>query len=434
MSGASGVPTGPAAQRSGTVGAAVAGAMDPERAQPAQGNIDAGRDRNAFDDGMVRLRTGNEVDTASAHEGRGGSVSEAASPRPTGDWPALLTTARKVVAIARALSPKTQTDYRAKSALLIDAMDKLEGDATQHMTQTLLPYAAKSNSFFAMRAALAWRVRKVIERHLEAHDTMQQPEQAANRQRVLDKIKQALRLLDIVEGIRRQALLESAGKASKRVQSKRGDLKHFDRDWRERVIEASCGGAYEEVVWVLAATGCRPAELRRGVILNPKGDHVQVRIAGAKVTDSSGQPWRELKVSWRWMPQEMIERLKGRVDYVVSIQDGTLRSVVARIGRKLWPKGKRLCPYHFRHEAAADMRESGWSADEIGGALGQRVSETASHYGPRRRPGQGGHPIEPQIRRGGVTTSVPVRPLANVFDPAQVKKGKRNRTNKKGPV
>lgn len=431
MSGASGVPTGPAAQRSGTVGAAVAGAMDPERAQPAQGDIDAGRDRNAFDDATDRLRTGSEVDIASAHDGCGGSVSEAASLGPIGDWPALLSTARKVVATARALSTKTQTDYRAKSALLVAAMEKLDGDATQRMTQALHPYAVKSNSFFAMRAALAWRMRKVIERHLEAHDAMRQPEQAADRQRALDRIKKALRLLDVVDSIKRQALLESAGQDSKRVQSKRSDLNKFVRDWREQVVEASRGGAYEEVIWVLAASGCRPAELRRGVILNLEWDHVQVRIAGAKVTGSSGQPWRELQVSWRWMPDEMLERLKGRVDYVVKIRDGALRSVVARIGRKLWPKGKRLCPYHFRHEAAAEMRKSGWSADEIAGALGQRVSETASRYGPRRRPGQGGRAIEPQIRRGGVTTAVPVRPLANVFDPARVRKGKPARTNKK---
>jgi len=141
-----------------------------------------------------------------------------------------------------------------------------------------------------------------------------------------------------------------------------------------------------------------------------------------------------MEVSWRWMPEEIRERLEGQIDYVVRMQPGTLRYAVKSVGRKLWPERTGLCPYHFRHEAAADMRESGWSADEIGGALGQRVSETASRYGPRRRPGQRGRAIEPQIRRGSVKTAVPVRSLVNAFDPALIRKGKRNRAGKKSPI
>ncbi|MBN8490199.1 MAG: hypothetical protein J0M00_02045 [Burkholderiales bacterium] len=429
MSGASGVPTGPAAQRPGPDGAAVADAMDRKRAQPAQGENDAGRDRYAFDDAAERCRNENEVDTASTAERHGDRGSEASSQGPIGGGSALLGRVQKVLAGTGVLQAETQNDYRAKAALLLAAMGKLDGDATQRLTQALLPYVAKSNSFFAMRAALTWQLRETLQRLLATHDCTQ-PEQAANRQVLLDKIQGTIDFHDIVTATKRRTLLESAGGEPQRVQSKRKDLKRFGRDWREKVLEASRGGAFEEVIWVLAATGCRPAELKRGVILNLEWDHVQVRISGAKVTGSSGQPWREMVVSWRWLPQGLLERLEGRVDYVVKIQDGALRSAVARFGRKLWPKGKRLCPYHFRHEAAADMRESGWRADEIGGALGQRVSETASRYGPRRRPGQGGRTIEPQIRRGGVTTAVPVRPLAIGFDPAHVRKGKPDRRSK----
>jgi integrase len=426
VSAASGVPTEPAAQRSGTVGATVAGATADERAQPACGDIDSVRDRNAFDDGRARSRSGNGSDTANVVRARGGGVPEALAPNSSADCSALVK-ARKSIAEAGSPQPKTQANYLAKSKLLIAAMDKFDGDAAQRFTQALSPYAPKANSFFAMRAALAWRTREEIRRLLGRHDNMLRPEEVTDRQRVLEQIKESLRILDVILGIQRAALLKSTGQASKRVRSKRSDLGRFDPDWREQVLKAGRDGAYEEVIWVLVATGCRPAELRRGVVLNLEWDHVHVRIAGSKVTGSSGQLWRELKVNWDWMPEGMFERLHGRVDYVVKIRDDALRGVVARIGRKLWPKRKRLCPYHCRHEAAADMRESGWSADEIAAALGHRVSETASRYGPRRRPGQGGRSTKPQIRRGGVATAVPVRPLAKAFDSVQVLHGRRNR-------
>jgi integrase len=107
-----------------------------------------------------------------------------------------------------------------------------------------------------------------------------------------------------------------------------------------------------------------------------------------------------------------------------------LRKAVAAVGRRLWPKGKRVCPYHFRHQLAEDMRESGRTADEIAAALGQRVGETASHYGRRSRKGQGGVAREPDVIRGAVRTAKPVRSAAP-FDPASVtkKSGRKPRAN-----
>jgi hypothetical protein len=89
-----------------------------------------------------------------------------------------------------------------------------------------------------------------------------------------------------------------------------------------------------------------------------------------------------------------------------------LRSAVRAIGRALWPKGPTLTPYHFRHAFAEDLREAGWTADEIGAALGHRVGETSAAYGRRRRPGQGRGGVKPvSVVRGGVRTAVAVRPL-----------------------
>ncbi len=175
---------------------------------------------------------------------------------------------------------------------------KLKGNAQRRMTEVLRRYAPVANSFFAMRAAAAWRIREEIRGLLREREILRLPEQAEDRDGVLDRIKTALSKLNMVQNMQREELLESGGGKSKRAQSKRLDLHRLPKNWREQIIGCSNGMAYEEIFCVLAATGCRPEELSHGVTLNRVHDHVHVRIMGAKVGDSSVQIWREFKVSW----------------------------------------------------------------------------------------------------------------------------------------
>jgi hypothetical protein len=170
----------------------------------------------------------------------------------------------------------------------------------------------------------------------------------------------------------------------------------------------------------------------RGVELRPEFNHITVRINGAKVGESSGQLWRELDVAWRSVPHRLRDRLAEVETFVVGICSKTaLRNAVADFGQLLWPKGPRVCPYHHRHQVAEDLRAAGWTADEIGAALGHRVGETSSKYGRRIRVRQGGVARVPTVVRGGVRTAVPVRPTA-VFDPAPLRVPQRrgSRPNK----
>jgi len=406
MSGASGVPTTPGAKLPGGVGAAVASAMNMKRAAPAGCDDDQSRDRELHDDENQRLR-----DTALR------------------DAEFALVKAARAVLVGKKPKPTTQANYTAKCAILVAEMMKLKGNAQRRLTEVLRQYAPKANSFFAMRAAAAWRHREEIRRLLREREALLLAEQAVARSRVLDRIKTALSKLHMVRNMKRAELLASGGGKSKRAQSKRLDLHRLPEIWREQIIDCSNGRAYEEIFWVLAATGCRPEELLHGVTLNLGHDHVHVRIAGAKVSNSSGQIWRKFKVSLDWLPVAMYERLEGRIDYVVRIAStGALRSALARAARRV--SLPRLCPYHFRHAAAEDMRESGWTADEIGGALGHCVGETSSYYGRRRRPGKGGATAKSQITKGSVVTAIPVRPLP-AFDPAKIPKKRPGGPNRR---
>lgn len=68
-------------------------------------------------------------------------------------------------------------------------------------------------------------------------------------------------------------------------------------------------------------------------------------------------------------------------------------------------------PYSFRHALATDLRNDGWSVDEIASALGQRSANTQRHYGFRkggkRKPQAN---CQPAIIKGTVTTASPVAP------------------------
>ena len=402
MSGASGVPTTPGAKLPGGVGAAVASAMTTQRAAPAGCDDYLGRDRKLHDDENQRLR-----DTARR------------------DAEFALVKAARAVLVGKKPKPSTQANYTAKGAILVAEMTKLKGNAQRRLTEVLRRYAPVANSFFAMRAAAAWRFREEIRGLLREREMLQLLEQAEARDGVLDRIVTALSKLSMVQNMERKELLESGGGKSKRAQSKRLDLHRLPKSWREQIIGCSNGMAYEEIFWVLAATGCRPEELLNGVTLNLGHDHVHVRIAGAKVSDLSGQIWRKFKVSLDWLPDAMYERLEGQIDYVVRIAStGALRSALARAARRV--SLPRLCPYHFRHAAAEDMRESGWTADEIGGALGHCVGETSSYYGRRRRRGK----AKSQITKGSVVTAIPVRPLP-AFDPAKIPKKRPGGPNRR---
>lgn len=205
---------------------------------------------------------------------------------------------------------------------------------------------------------------------------------------------------------------------SQPAKSKRQFLKLLPDGWRSKIVDrAQFSDTYADALSVLKNTGCRPAELARGVEVFLDNNHAIFRIMGKKVTGSAGQVWREIPVRAAALAPSLLRAVQDREHVIVQIwSTAGLRSALLKWGAALWPKGPRVVPYLFRHALTEDLREGGWSAEEIGAVLGHRVSETSAQYGRKRRPGQGRGSVEPvNIIRGGVQTAVPVRPL-KIFD------------------
>ena len=94
----------------------------------------------------------------------------------------------------------------------------------------------------------------------------------------------------------------------KKRKTKARGLTRLPINWQQILVERM--PKYSEPVAITAIAGCRPAELRLGVKIEVKGNHLVLTIPGAKVTKKSGQEWR--KLDWSLPSQSSLVSLLAR--------------------------------------------------------------------------------------------------------------------------
>jgi integrase len=138
---------------------------------------------------------------------------------------------------------------------------------------------------------------------------------------------------------------------------------------------------------VAALCGARPDELRFAQI-RKDGTNLIVRIAGAKVTDNTGQEWREFTLKddktqeFAHLFEKATDTLKtvGLPDGITDYPDA-FSAVLARAGKKVLPKAERMSGYVYRHALASDLKADGATREQIAAALGHAVTKTQDTYG-----------------------------------------------------
>jgi integrase len=177
--------------------------------------------------------------------------------------------------------------------------------------------------------------------------------------------------------------------------SKRKVMSGLKPNWRLDLLNCVYE-PYAKAYVVAALTGCRPAELLRGVEIAVEGDFVTFKIYGAKVTDKNGQPTRELTVDIALLDSGMKKVLlagmrdetKGTPVHraVATVQISCRRNFSAAI-LNAWRKHteyrsiKKVTAYCLRHAFASDLKASDLSAEEIAVALGHASTSTQTCYG-----------------------------------------------------
>ena len=269
MSAADGVTRGSDAQRPDHVGATGASAIDTKRAQHAQPFTEADRDRSQPD--------ADESSSRNVLENERSDATEATAAEALDDEEILAIRRRclEVIKASRSAlkglkqpSRRTMEDYARKADRLYEKVSLSCHDEGTAWMDALTPYAPKSNSFYAMRAAAAWRAREMLRAWLSRQCATQRVHGMSTAWLLeVEQTERALETLNVIDDVDRQELLDLSGLSSKPASSQRQTLKKFPDDWREQAVAyaAQTSHAYGEPMCVLKDTGCRSVKLTRGV-------------------------------------------------------------------------------------------------------------------------------------------------------------------------
>lgn len=170
----------------------------------------------------------------------------------------------------------------------------------------------------------------------------------------------------------------------RKKRSKRQVLGGLPPNWRELVIDAA-KPQHKIPITVLAASGCRPAELAKGIDVASVDGTVVIVIQGVKVTEYSGQPQRIILLDPLLNPfaRMLFDQLQPDEAIIVKVNRWTLLDAVkSAVKRAGIPERKRVTPYCFRHQFAADVKAEVGSASK---ALGHATDRTQSNYGHKNQ-------------------------------------------------
>lgn len=169
--------------------------------------------------------------------------------------------------------------------------------------------------------------------------------------------------------------------------SKRYGLSKLDADWREKIFNSIQSERFKLAVSVLSATGCRPIELERGVIIRTNEGRLSIGISGAKVDKEAGrgQPLRLLIVDSKTLwGSFLIQYAKTQVNNtaIIKYDAGAVSQRLREKSRAIWPRRSTLVSaYTYRHYVGKAMKESGESIEKIASALGHATDFSQTAYG-----------------------------------------------------
>ncbi len=216
-------------------------------------------------------------------------------------------------------------------------------------------------------------------------------------------------------------LHERKGKLFKkrRVRPGRLALQGLPVDWRERVVEAS-SEKYRLATSVLAVSGCRPAELAKGILVKAGIDCINLTVLGAKTGQGHGQTERVIELDLsshiaRDIHQKALAEPGGLL--VTAEADSFSHSFRRACRRAL---GRGVGPYCCRYQFSADLKAALtpeeaaiYSEEDIALAMGHMSVKSQQYYGTAHQARGGGgvrwvrgsQPVKGTRSRGGFDPS-----------------------------
>lgn len=311
-------------------------------------------------------------------------------------------------------SEKTEVLYRKKMRNMVEALAG-RGDHTGNLAMDLLvPYSRSRQTYKVMRAALKWHlVRRIEFRVSEQNHFLRQRSPLPLRSSL--SLRRALQVVQQLDGLPIQDCLDYLQRDPIPERARRGTLLELKSEERARFLEAAAkSGIYRMADAVLNFCGVRPAELEQGVRLDWLNEQeIRVTIRGGKCRPSiAGQEWRRMQLRTSMLPEWFVNRVRDSKTLKVSVKPDPLRRHLERLAPVvLNPKrrSKQLSAYAFRHALVTDLRDSGWTSEEIAIVIGEQSAATVATYGLLRR---GTGKVRPRVAvlRASICAASPVKP------------------------
>lgn len=191
--------------------------------------------------------------------------------------------------------------------------------------------------------------------------------------------------------------------------SKRHVVAKLPADWRARVFAATESGRapsrLRQAVALLWLTGCRPAEIEKGVEVSIIGKYLVLKINGAKcgVIDN-GVTQAQRGIETRVLTISPSQNAAAEMLFSLATESGgkmqvkydavALSNKVSEAGKKALKK-KGISPYCFRHAMGCDLKSCDGLDDAFRAqVMGHLSVESLARYGRRRRGGGGPSPVQ----------------------------------------
>lgn len=251
--------------------------------------------------------------------------------------------------------------------------------------ETITNTTKSKRTYHRRLAALRHHIKTSLDRLVPLQDAQQKMGTTIEWIATVTSLKQIIELNALVETNRGTCPIHEPAKRH----SKRQDLRGLPSDWREQMLYEFESSKYRTDFMIAAVTGCRPAELQKGIEIRTTSTSITFRIEGAKVKEQQGQPWREIhyqinddsNLIIRSLHSEIFNEFGEEALLAVTESKVNFTSAIRRIGKKLWPRrNSEITPYSLRHQAASDFKRY-LCEEDVSIALGHTVDETKRLYG-----------------------------------------------------
>jgi integrase len=231
----------------------------------------------------------------------------------------------------------------------------------------------------------------------------------------VEDLSKLVRHTNLLDAIDRE--LPPAKESRKPAHGKRKDLRGLPDDWRQQILDLMPN--YRLPILTLAITGCRPAELVKGVEWTLVNDKLHAVIHGAKVTKYAGQTIRELiypvEPGMSMALADILRENNGSLRVTVK-SAGSITWAIRSVGKRAFPKFKKaITAYCFRHQVAADEKANSQGSEDpkaamltLSALLGHAVDRTRGYYGHQKQARSGGVSPEKVVASKEVKQKNPV--------------------------